>query len=114
MSRDSVYLLDILESARLAVQYLVGMTPQEFLANAEKQDAVVRRIEIIGEAAGRVSPETRSQLDKMPWSSMKAMRNLMIHQYDVVDMAIVWDTVQRDLPPLIRELEKVVDPPDDA
>jgi len=113
MSRDTVYLLDILQSARLAVAYLSGWTQERFLGSTEKQDSVVRRLVIIGEAARRVSSQTRSQLAGIAWEKMTAMRNFVVHEYDDVDMAIVWDTVQHDLPDLIAAIKHLV-PPEDA
>lgn len=62
---------------------------------------MIRRIEIIGKAARRVSSQTRELHPEIPWATMIAMRNLMIHDYDDVDMDIVWDTLHRDLPELL-------------
>ena len=70
----------------------------------------MRRIEIIGEAARRVSQETREKYPQIPWREMTSMRNLVIHEYDVVDINQVWDTVQNKIPPLIKELAKIVPP----
>ncbi len=108
MSRDSSYLLDILDSSRLALQYLDNATQEQFFDDLERQDAVIRRLLIVGEAARRVSEETRRQLPDLPWTAMVAMRNFMIHEYDAVDLRVVWDTVRNDLPPLIVALEKLV------
>ena len=113
MQRDNAYLLDILEAARLALDYVGKKTKEEFLNDSQCQDAVIRRIEIIGEAAGRVSDETKSTFPNLPWSEMVGMRNVMIHDYDDVDMVIVWETVQNDLPPLISALESTL-PPESA
>lgn len=112
MSRDREYLLDILQAARLAMGYVADKTKSEFLGDPLCQDAVIRRLEIIGEAARRTSKATRSSLPELPWEAMVAMRNIMIHKYDDVDLRIVWDTVRKDLPPLASELENVV-PPDE-
>lgn len=108
MSRDATYLLDILDSSRLAIRHLGNSTREQFFADIERQDAVIRRLSIIGEAARRVSKETRDQIPALPWTAMIAMRNLMIHEYDDVDMTIVWDTVQNNLPPIIVILEKTL------
>lgn len=113
MSRDNAYLLDILQAARLARSYVEGMTKPEFLANTQCQDAVIRRLEIIGEAARRLSDETRIALPELAWEAMVGMRNVLIHEYDDVDFSIVWDAIQGDLPPLIATLEKIV-PPDET
>ena len=110
MSRDDTYLVDILESAKIALDYVFDKTWDEFYEDIQCQDAVVRRIEIIGEAARRVSQETRDKHPQIPWREMTSMRNLVIHEYDVVDINQVWDTVQNKLPPLIEELAKIVPP----
>jgi uncharacterized protein with HEPN domain len=108
MQRDRVYLLDILEAARLALEYVGEKTKEAFLEDVLCQDAVIRRIEIIGEAARRVSEETQRAYPDLPWNEMIAMRNVMIHDYDSVDMVIVWDTIKKDLPVLIATLEKTL------
>ena len=110
MSRDDTYMVDILESARIALDYVSNKTWDDFYKNIQCQDAVVRRIEIIGEAARRVSPETRAKYPEIEWREMTGMRNLVIHEYDVVDIAQVWDTVRNQLPPLIEKLTKLVTP----
>ena len=71
------------------------------------QDAIVRRFEIIGEAASRVSEVTKTDLAILRWKEMVGMRNILIHEYDVVDVDVLWDTVKNDLPDLIKELEQV-------
>ena len=108
MQRDRGYLLDIMEAARLALQYVEGKTREEFFNDLQCQDAVIRRLEIIGEAANRISVETKAEFPHLPWFEMRGMRNVMIHDYDDVDMSIVWETVQSDLPKLIASLEKIV------
>ena len=65
-------------------------------------------MEIVGEAAGRVSPETQSRFPAVPWREAIATRHRITHGYDVVDYDILWDTVQEDLPPLVAALEGVL------
>lgn len=110
MSRDDTYLLDILESAKIAVDYVFDKSWDQFYADTQCQDAVVRRIEIIGEAARRVSEETRAKYPEIEWREMTGMRNLVIHEYDVVDIGQVWDTVKNKIPPLIEKITKIVPP----
>lgn len=110
MSRDDTYLVDILESAKIAWDYVFDKTLEKFFEDIQCQDAVVRRIEIIGEAAKRVSQETRDKYPDIEWREMTSMRNLVIHEYDVVDIKQVWDTVQNKIPPLIEKLKKIVPP----
>jgi len=113
MERDREYLLDILGAAKLALAYVAEKRLSDFLADTQCQDAVVRRLEIIGEAAGRVSDGTRAEHPSLPWKAMVGMRNVMIHRYDEVDFSIVWDTVRDQLPPVVETLSRVV-PPDDG
>lgn len=108
MQRDKAYFFDIVNSARLAVEYLSELSLEEFSNHTAIQDAVIRRIEIIGEAANRISKESRSEYAHLPWNEMRGMRNLLIHEYDEIDMKDVWDTVKNDLPKLIIEIEKIL------
>jgi uncharacterized protein with HEPN domain len=110
MSRDEVYLLDILDAAQLALEYVRGKMREEFLADVQLQDAVIRRLAIIGEAAKRVSEATRESLPGLPWRQMAGMRNIIVHEYDDVDLSVVWDAVTRDLPPLVSELAQRLPP----
>ena len=70
----------------------------------------MRRIEIIGEAARRVSQQTRDKYAQIHWREMTSLRNLVVHEYDAVDINQVWDTIQNKIPPLIEELSKIVPP----
>ncbi|MCK6583098.1 MAG: DUF86 domain-containing protein [Anaerolineales bacterium] len=108
MSRDDGYLFDILDSARIALEYMKGKKQDEFTKDPMLQDAVVRRLEIIGEAASRVSAETQAKYPHLPWTAMKGTRNRVIHEYDSVELEIIWDIVEMDLPALVAELEMIV------
>ncbi len=110
MSRDDAYLVDILESAKIALAYVAGKAWDEFYEDMQCQDAVLRRIEIIGEAARHVSPQTQKKYPQIPWRDLTVLRNLVIHQYDAVDINQVWDTTQNRLPSLVDELAKIVPP----
>lgn len=108
MERDKSHLLDILQAAKLAVSYVEGITEEAFLKDTQRQDSVIRRIEIIGEAARRVSQDTKETLRNIPWNEMIGMRNLMIHDYDDIDLPVVWQTIRNDLPALITQFEKLM------
>ena len=108
MSRDDAYLFDILESAQTALEYMKGKTWEDFSKDSLLQDAVVRRLEIIGEASGRVSTNTQEKYPQLPWQAMKGTRNRVIHEYDSIELDIIWDIVKQDLPLLVKELKKVV------
>ena len=105
MGRDSEYLVDILASARLVSTYVAGVRREQFLKDTRLQDSVIRRLEIIGEAAGRLSPEFRERHPEIPWNAMTGMRNRMIHGYDDIDMDIVWNTSQESIPNLLTLIE---------
>ena len=106
--RELNYLVDILEAARLLQKFVEGVNQDSFENDLMRQAAVMRQLEIMGEAARRLSEETRQELSEIPWHQIIGMRNRLIHVYDDVDLAIVWDTIQNDLPPLIAQLEKIV------
>jgi uncharacterized protein with HEPN domain len=108
MLRDKASLMDILESARIAVEHVGSKRMEEFVADIQCQDAVIRRLEMIGEASRRISHETREAYSELPWTAMIQMRNLLIHQYDGIDIQIVYETAVSDLPSLIESIEKIV------
>jgi uncharacterized protein with HEPN domain len=108
MQRDQAYLLDILKAAELALAYVKGVSEERFIADTQLQDSVIRRFEILGEAARRVSPETQTAHLSIPWREMIGMRNMMIHDYDDVDLHVVWQTVQQDLPQLIVAIKALL------
>lgn len=85
-----------------------GKSQDEFAKDSLLQDAVIRRLEIIGEASSRVSAETQANYPHLPWLAMKGTRNRVIHEYDSVEVEVIWDIVEMDLPTLITKLEKIV------
>jgi uncharacterized protein with HEPN domain len=99
-------LRDILHAARLIAQYVRNATDDEFHANTEKQDAVIRRIEIIGEATAHLTEETRAAIPELPFRKMRGMRNIVAHDYAGVSMDIVWEVATVHIPELQTVLEK--------
>jgi uncharacterized protein with HEPN domain len=92
METDQVgRLRDILEAARLIGSYVKDTTAVDFNANKEKQDAVIRRIEIIGEAAAHLTETTRRAVPELDFRKMRGMRNIVAHDYANVDLHIVWE-----------------------
>ena len=99
-------LRDILEAARLIASYLKDTTEADFLANSEKQNAVIRRIEIIGEATAHLTESTRQAIPELPFRKMRGMRNIVAHDYANVDLGIVWDVGTLHIPEILTVLEK--------
>ncbi len=110
MRRDEAFLLDMLLAARDAVAFVAGLTLQQFERNRLHQHAVLKAIEIVGEAASRIGPDTRRAHPEIPWPELIGMRNRLVHAYFDIDVGIVWDTVQNNLPALIARLEPLVPP----
>ena len=99
-------LWDILQAARLIVSYLSKTTEFDFLSNTEKQDAVIRRLEIIGEATAHLSDTTRQAIPQLPFRKMRGMRNIVSHDYGNVDLRIVWEVGVVHIPEVCDSLEK--------
>ncbi len=108
MRHDDAYLLDMLLAARDAVEFAEGLTFPEFEQSRLNQNAVLKAIEIIGEAASCISPETRQAHPEIPWTEIIGMRNRLVHAYFEVNLERVWQTVQQDVPRLITLLEPLV------
>jgi len=116
MFKDNALLDDILQAAKAIQRFTKGVSVDQFKANEEKYEAVNRKFEIIGEASRRLSPEARNAFPEIPWKLITAMRNILVHDYDDVDLQVVWDTVQHNIPPLIERLEAYLaaHPPPDS
>jgi uncharacterized protein with HEPN domain len=97
---DTVYLRDILDAIYQIEEYLKGISHEAFRQDKMRQDAVVRRLEIIGEASRNLTTEFQAQHQEVPWQEIIGMRNKIVHDYFGVDLQTVWDTVEDDLPPL--------------
>ena len=104
---DETFLVDMLAAARRALRFVDGMSLDAFERSELHQSAVVKQLEIIGEAARHVSDEFQADHAEIPWRLMVGMRNRLIHDYTRIDVPTVWETVQRDLLPLIGQLENL-------
>jgi uncharacterized protein with HEPN domain len=109
--RDSGYLWDMLESARQVLQFTQGSSFADYLRNRMVQLAVERSIQIIGEAANRVSLEYRAAHPEIPWRRIIAQRNVLVHEYAEIEDRLVWDLIQDHLPELVKQLEALVPAP---
>jgi len=101
-------LQQMLDHSREAVQFMRGKSPEDLRNSRLLNLALVRLLEIIGEAAGRISNEDRLRHAVIPWPAIVGLRNRLIHGYDSVDFNIVWHIVHDDLPDLIVSLEEAI------
>ena len=108
---DEIRLRHMVDAAREAASFAAGRTRGDLDADRQLVMALVKEIEIVGEAAARVSEATREHLPDIPWDELIGMRNRLVHAYFDVNLDIVWQTVQEDLPKLIALLE-LIEPPD--
>lgn len=100
-----MYLQHIHEACKRIGRYSAGVTWAAFEANTEKQDAIIRQLEIIGEATGHLSPTFRATHRDMPWQRIKDLRNVLIHGYANVDGKRVWRIATEQVPPLRAAVE---------
>ena len=105
---DTVYLLHILESIGRIERYLEGVNEETFRKETLIQDGIIRQIEIIGEAAKRLSSKLRADYSQIPWQDIIGMRDKLAHDYFGVDLDQVWLTAQEDVPSLKEELNKML------
>ena len=112
MSRDDGLVLDIVLAAEDAQSFVQSMNFEAFEASRLHQNAVVRSLEIVGEASGKLSAEFKSALPGLPWRNITNMRHRLIHAYNEVRLDIVWSVIQNDLPQIIATLKPLIPPSD--
>ena len=105
---DTVRFRHMLEHAREAVDLAAGESRKGLRSNRVLELALTRLVEITGEAAARVSPAGQARYPQIPWPEIIGLRNRLVHGYDAVDLDILWDILQFDLPPLIAALEGIL------
>lgn len=110
MWRDAAYLLDMVIAAKEARQFCEGLTWEEFQCSALHQYAIAKALENIGEAARKVSEETKAAHPEIPWAQIIALRHRIAHDYFHLDLVRIWEIVQQDVPALIRVIESLVPP----
>ncbi len=112
MWRDDAYLLDMLLAARKAQSFMAGVTWGQFREDELLQNAIMHVLQIIGEAASRVSPDLKRSHPEIPWQAIVGMRHRLVHDYLRVDLDRVWEAVSKDVPMLIPLIQPLV-PPDE-
>jgi uncharacterized protein with HEPN domain len=106
MDRDAQYARDMAEAIDKIFESVSGMEYEDFLKDADVFDACVRRLEIIGEASKRLSINLKNSLPKIPWKEIAGFRDKAIHDYASLNAAVVWATIQDDLPELDKALKE--------
>ncbi|MEK7570852.1 MAG: DUF86 domain-containing protein [Patescibacteria group bacterium] len=104
---NALYINDIIVAIDTIVGYVHTMSFSEFEDDKKSIDAVVRNIEIIGEASTHISEDLKIQHPKIPWKKMISMRNKIIHEYFGIDNEILWETIQNDLPLLSEKVKQL-------
>jgi uncharacterized protein with HEPN domain len=106
---DLAYIEHVLDCIRKINEFSNGLSLKEFKTNEMAQDAIIRNIEIIGEASKKISKDTKQTYHKIPWKEIAGMRDKLIHDYLGVDVTVVWMTIHQDIPmleELLGEIEK--------
>lgn len=110
MRKDpKIFLHHILEGISEIEKYTKGLSEEKFLESTKTQDAVIRRLETIGEAAKRVPKKIREKSKNIPWKKITGSRDILIHDYFRVDLESVWNTVKKDLPELKQNIKKLLE-----
>ena len=105
---DLQFLVDILESAEAASEFVDGISFDGFLSDRKTRSATIRELEIIGEAASRISAVIKERHDDIPWRLLKDFRNVLSHEYFGVNDEVIWNIVQTKLPDLISKIGVVI------
>ena len=103
-------MLDMLIAARKVQRFAANLDEAEFRRSELHQSAIVRELQVIGEAARKVSDDFRSAHPTIDWHRIAGMRNRLVHEYFRVSVSIVWRTVQEEIPALIEQLEALIPP----
>ncbi len=110
MKKDpAIFLQHILESIQTIEEYTQRLSEDAFLDDRKTQDAVVRRLEIIGEAVRKLPEETKHLASDAAWRQIIAMRNILIHEYFGVDLKLVWRVIEKDLPAFKKHVETLLE-----
>ena len=106
--KDDAYLKHILEAISDIKRFMKGLTKEKFLRNKEKQYAVLRGLEIIGEATKNLSKEIKAKYSEVHWGDIAGMRDKLIHGYFGVKLDLVWETVNENIPELEKQIHEIL------
>ncbi len=106
MYQDSDYLSDIIRCRERIVEKTQNRQLDEFLDTEDLHDIVVRQFTVIGEAARKLSDDAKGRYPEIPWHRVTGMRNRLVHDYKGIDLNEVWETIQIDIPELLRQLKR--------
>lgn len=109
--RDVAYLWDVREAAREVIEFVRDVTYERFAADKILRYAVERQIQVIGEAARRVSPAFKDSHPEIPWKSLIAQRNVLAHEYGEILVERIWRVASERLPELVRLVDPLIPPP---
>ena len=108
MKKDpKILITHILQSIKSVEKYSKGLEKERFMNDEEKQDAINRKLEVIGEAVANLEDKFKQDYPNVPWQDISDMRNRLIHEYFAVDLDLVWEVLQKDLPALKANILKI-------
>lgn len=108
MERDEASILDALIFAQRILEFTSGLDEEMFASDLKTQAAVLYEISVLGEAMRRISPEFQKQYSEIPYGKIIGMRNKLVHDYEEINLKLVWSVIQRDIPELIANLKTIV------
>ncbi len=109
-NRDAAYLWDMQESARDIVNWVKAVSYEQFCNDEMLHSAVERKLEVFGEAAGRVSPELQEGHLEIPWKDIKGVRVILAHKYADIELSVIWEAATKELPEILPKVEKLITP----
>jgi uncharacterized protein with HEPN domain len=110
MRTDETHLLDMLLAARKVKKFSLALTQEEFNQSELHQSAIIRELQVIGEAARLVSDETKTEHNQINWAEIAGMRNRLVHEYFRISLKVVWQVVEDGIDELITQLETILQP----
>jgi uncharacterized protein with HEPN domain len=109
-NRDAAYLWDMRDSARDIVEWIQSVSYEEFCSNEMLHSAVERKLEVFGEAAGRVSIEMQEAHPEIPWKDIKGVRVILAHKYADIELKVIWEAAVNELPGILSNVERLLAP----